>query len=395
MKRKISDLMDLAEPLPVELPETTPDVEVIKAAVLDQVRQSRPVRTRPRMGRLALIAACCGLLLTGTVFAGLRVWEYDLKKEGSYLVVTHQKPDSKDAGGSHSLADHQVYLPTVFPAEATMKNARKEANAYWMSFYEWEWQLEDRSSLCFEQWNPDALQKVVYSSRTDEEDYGKTTLGDTQVTYRTVGHSHTIMWSDENYLFILDYNGPLALADLADTVNSLQPVSRQQTEALLEKYTPKEPVLERVPLQQALLPGQVPEGWEFGYDLQPDSLGWSITLPDGYGMRSVMFYQEDLDCVPSEEARGEAWRRWKMQSNKYLVPAELNGRTVQLLGGGEDEWLWEYFWEQDGNWCSMSVDREVADAFDMTISELAQQITAELTLTPAGELKERLEAMQG
>ncbi len=392
MKRKISDLMDLAEPLPVELSGETPDVAAIKASALSKVRQSRPAARRPGRGRMVLLAACCALLLTGTMFAGLSVWEYEVKKDGNYLVITHQKTDGDAGGRSKSLADHQVYLPTVFPGEVTMKTARKDADAHWMSFYEWQWKFAERGSLVFEQWNPAALQKTIYSDRTGEEDYGETTLGGTQVTYRTVGHSHTIMWSDENYLFILDYSGPLELADLADTVNSLQPVSKQQADALLEQYAPKEPVLTRALLQQVLLPGQVPEGLVFDYDLKPDSLRWSMSLDDGYGRISVEFYQEDLDCVPAEEAQGDAWVRWKMQNNKYLEPALLNHRVVQLLGG-RDELVWEYFWEQDGNWCSLSVDREVADTFDMTIAELARQITESLWLTDISNARQPLEQL--
>ncbi len=370
---------------------------------------ARPAAKKPgvRWKRVALMAACVAAVMAVTVGAGTYAIRYRFTRlDERRLAVEVEKPDAneseKPAETPKEPTDYTkfdcVYLPTEFPGEAVMRAAGRIGSEYWLTGYEWEWKIDGKYQLNFSQ---DRLGYVEYGNRvaamsTITFETGEIDMGGIPVSYiSTCNHgtpiSHTLMWSDETYMYTLRYGVGVPLEELEKVILSLQPVEPQVYNALLEEHAKEEDTADRVVMQQVLLPDAVPRGLTVGGYLEADSCVWHLVNAEGY---DLLFYQEDLGCQVSKNAPGHAKRRWDMQNNEYLVDVVVAGKQMRLLGGGEEEYLWEYFWEQDGNWCSLSVDKAIADQLGLTMEELAEQLVSGLILTPMADARAALDALK-
>ncbi len=404
MKYNISDLMDQAVPMAVELEEQPVCLDNIKDRAQRKIYWAgKPKKQQPKWLRLALVAACVTLLMAVTVGGSYLVRSRFTPLDDRRIVMETKTPVVAPSGPASSVlsvpskqADFsKVYLPTQFPGEAELVRTYRFVTQEVEQFYRWEWDIDGKNQLIFDQRRiPDELEYTFTANVagiTREE--GEVQLAGYTATYMTSRlngriNSHFLIWDDGEYLYELKYSGSQPLEELEQVIASLEPVDKAEYLALLEQYLSPTEDMTRQRLEQVLLPGQVPEELIFGGQLEPDSCRWYLQTPDKY---QVVFYQEDLDCLVWENSTGSAQRRWRMQDNPYLVPVELAGRTVQLLGGDADEYVWEYFWEQDGNWCMLRIDVAVADLLGMEIQELAERIVENLTLTDYTDAEARFE----
>ncbi len=414
MKRKTHELMDLAAPLAVELPQQTAPIEAIRIRTLEKVHNAKPAKKHRNWARTALIAACVAALMTVTTIAGVKTYQITFRQlDERRLTIEMEKPAPqvtqpvtddqsedrviiREEVTDYATFDH-VYLPTVFPGEAAMRVASAFGNEYWLSGYDWEWKIDGKHQMIFRQYRVGTIEYGPHTSNLATLSFqtGEMDMGGITVSYLTTCNhgkpiGHDLMWTDDKYHYELSYGTGIPLEDLEAVVLSLQPMEPETYNALLQEYKPVEGRTDRMTLQQVLLPDTVPEGLTFGGNLKEDSCIWYMETADGY---KVQFYQEDLDCQV-RDTPGFSGRRWDMQHNNYLVNAELAGKQMQMLGGDEDEYVWEYFWEQDGNWCNLRVDRYVADLLGLDIPGLAEQIIVGLTSMTAADAKQAMEDLK-
>ncbi len=419
MKRKISDLMDQAAPVAVDLEENKwLSAENIKARTLEKVRAERTSGKKGRSWfKIALIAACCAALMAVTVGAGRYAVQYRFTQQDDRRMTVETVQPAKPAqpvtqapatgnegekiiirepADAHANFD-QVYLPTVFPGEAEMKGATRYGSDSVLMLLYWEWEIDGKHQMIFEQEWADTVREEHHTSNlaTLTLETGEVDMGGISVTYITtcvqgtpVGHR--LLWNDEVYSYELDYGTGIQLEELEPVVLSLQPVEAEEYNALLEAYKTAGRS-DRMAMQQVLLPGEVPQGLTFGGLAKEDSCSWYLENAEGY---TVNFYQEDADSKVYADTPGSAGRRWDLQHNEYLVDVELAGRQVQMLGGDEEEYKWEYIWEQEGNWCNLRVDRNVAQQLGLDIPTLAERIIEGLQLVDAEQAEQTIEEMK-
>ncbi len=175
-------------------------------------------------------------------------------------------------------------------------------------------------------------------------------------------------------------------------IASLKPVSGETCKALLAQYPPEVPAGEqpkeiqvkeqRVELSKALVPAELPQGLAFQSYIERDRVTWYLSTPDDY---EVVFYQEDAACVPGDDSTGGAGRRLHLADNAFCEVVELAGQQVNLLGG-EAFYNWQYWWEQDGQWCHMSIDVELTDQLGTDRNALAERIICGLKIVQYPEL---------
>ncbi len=376
------------------------------------IRQAaHPAATKSglRWTRVALIAACVAALMTVTVGAGACLMKYRITREDDRRLVLESQapapvipqPETNLSQSGQTIRDRSrfetVYLPTRFPSEAKIVRTHKQASATMLNWYEWEWITADNEQIIFEQTWKNSLQNITYSASVEgiTYEYGEIQLAGYAVTYvshfyKGISHGHDLIWEDGDYQFSLSYNGKRELEELEGLLASLEPVEQAEYDELLELYLPQTDDLTRRPLEQVLLPGEVPAGLTFSGWLKRDSCTWKMQTPDD---DYVLFYQEDLGCDVRNTTTALAKRRWEMKHNSYLVTTQLAGRPVHLLGD-EESYVWEYFWEQDGNWCMLRVDEKVADLLDMDIPALAASIVEGLASLPYADVPKAMDALR-
>ncbi len=381
------------------------DDELIAAAARPMAKKSGT-----RWPRVALVAACLAALMAVTAVAGARVYRFTFRQlDERRLAVEVEQPappitqpaaeelpnedipaETNKPSKDYTKFD-QVYLPTEFPGEATLQSASRVGSEHWLTGYKWEWKINGKTQMIFRQHRLGSITYGAHTSMLSTVTYetGEMDVGGIPVGYVITCNNgdpmlYHLMWSDEAYQYDLRYGRDATLEDLAKVILSLQPTEPEVYNALLNGQAPEEADPDRAALQQVLLPGQVPEGLTFLSDLKADACTWYLEYADDY---RVEFYQEDADSPAAD-------RRLLMQDNPYLADAEVAGKPMQLLGGKEGEYLYEYFWEQDGNWCSLAVDKAIADRLGMTMEELAEQLVEDLVLTPAADAQAAMDALK-
>ncbi len=403
MKQTPYDLMDGARPMAVDLPEQAAPLEAIKARTLEKVRAAKTPKPKRRWAKTALIAACVAALLAMTATAGVKLWNFTFRQEDDrhYQLEFQQPQPENEPTQTFVQAFDTVYLPTAFPRDAKLRAAWDLRDDTGLRYYKWEWIMDDYQLIFSQIWADTYPGKHITSHYAGPSfETGGIQLAGKSVQYLCsviADHVNSVdlLWTEGDYVFELVYCNSIPFEELETVIASLQPVEQTEYEAMLQEYAPLESDGGRMRLQQILIPTALPEGLTFTSNLKEDALLWGLSIPGAQpGVPPVQFYQEDVDCLVSASATGTAKRRRDMQDNPYTVEVPLAGRTVQLLGGHGENYLWEYCWEQEGNWCYLRIDRDVADLLGLTMEELAEQLAESLTPVPYAQADGALEALK-
>ncbi len=378
MKQKISDLMDLAAPLAVDLPEQAAPVEAICARTLEKVQAEKPKksgRRRPRVALIAACAACAAALLLGSVLGGEQVHSVLFPDTGEPGVTYYMNAGQTFIDGEVPDTFDVIYLPTHLPEDARMRDAwyAGSRDSYYTG-YQWGWEIGQEQMVFGQYWVESLPDRGIPVNDDTVRKYGRIEFDDISVNYtrlmtsgKTIGWE--LVWFNKPYAFELIYTGDIPLKDLGPTVTSLAPISREESEELLKTYAPEDVYLSRPALEQVL----VPQKLSWSPKVEADAATFYL-MSSQAALHQVVFYQEDTDCL--SESVGIGGRRWKMKQSRDLSSTELAGQKVQLLDGRNSR---EYFWEQEGNWCYLRIHWEGARALGLTVEELAEQIVESLT----------------
>ncbi len=323
-------------------------------------------RTKKNWWRTALLAACSAVLMTVTVWGGVKIWQMTMEPDGPrwYSMTLPQEAQEQAPAAIETL-----YMPHALPVDDRLRTVYSNADGS----VHWSWQLqEDAQFYCisFTQQLLTARSEPIYSAQ--KTDYSTETLEledllVTKVLHQAADDSAVAYfhWTDGQYRYQLFVSAIDLISDsrIREILTSVAAISREDYLALADAHPYDTADSQR--LHMRLAPGFVPRGltfcwWDEGY-----AFGWEAC--DEQRSR-IQFLQEHV-------GRETVWGSGHTYHQESLRETLTVGhRQVQVYTFPETTPFLDFRWVEDDTWCMLRFDLEIAQSLDEDLETVALRL---------------------